>query len=51
MRAYLTNLPMRTWLLLVASAIVIAYPLVSILFPAMVRAIVPEVVRTVLSVI
>ena len=51
MRAYLTNLPMRIWLMLVASAIVIAYPVVSIVFPALVHAVVPEVVRTVLSVI
>jgi hypothetical protein len=51
MRAYLTNLPMRIWLLLVASAIVIAYAVVSIVFPAVVRAVVPEAVRTVMSVI
>jgi hypothetical protein len=51
MRAYLTNLPMRTWLLLVVPAVVIAYPLASIILPAVVRAVVPQVVRTVLSVI
>jgi len=51
MRAYLTNLPMKTWLILVASAIVIAYPVVSLVLPAVMRAVVPEVVRTVLSVI
>jgi hypothetical protein len=51
MRAYLNNLPMRTWLLLMVPAVVIAYPLVSVILPAVIRAVVPEVVRTVLSVI
>jgi len=51
MKAYFTNLPMRIWLLLVVPAVVIAYPLVCIVVPAVVRAIVPEAVRTVLSVI
>jgi len=49
MRAYLSNLPMRTWLLGGVSAIVLAYPVVRILFPAVVRAMVPEAVRTILS--
>ena len=51
MKAYFTNLPTRTWFLLVLPAVVIAYPIVYCVVPAVVRAVVPEVVRTVLSVI
>jgi hypothetical protein len=51
MKAYFNNLPMRSWLLVVVPAIVVAYPVARIVAPAVVRAIVPEVVRTVLSVI
>lgn len=51
MKAYLNSLPMRTWLLLVVPAVVIAYPVVCVVVPAVVHAVVPEVVRTVLSVI
>lgn len=51
MKAYLNNLPMRTWLLLVLPAIAIAYPVARIVVPAVVHAVVPEVVRSVLHVI
>lgn len=51
MKAYLANLPTKTWALLVVPAIVIAYPVVRIVIPAALRAVVPEVVKTVLSVI
>jgi len=51
MKAYFNNLPMRTWILLIVPAVVIAYPLACILVPAVVHAVVPDVVRTVLSVI
>ena len=51
MKAYLNNLPTRTWLLLVAPVIVIAYPVVRCVVPAVVHAVVPEAVRTVLSMI
>jgi hypothetical protein len=51
MKAYFTNLPTRVWLLLVVPAVVIAYPLVRIVIPAVVHAVVPEAVRTVLSMI
>jgi hypothetical protein len=51
MKAYFTNLPTRTWLLLVVPAVVIAYPVVRVVVPAVVHAVVPEVVRTVLNVI
>jgi hypothetical protein len=51
MKAYFTNLPTRTWLLVVVPAVVIAYPVVRVVVPAVVHAVVPEVVRTVLNVI
>jgi len=51
MKAYFNNLPMRTWILLIVPAVVIVYPLACILVPAVVHAVVPDVVRTVLSVI
>jgi len=51
MKAYFNNLPMRTWLLLVVPLVVIAYPVVRCVVPAVVHAVVPEAVRTVLSMI
>ena len=51
MRAYFTNLPTRTWLLLIVPAVVVAYPVARIVVSAVVHAVVPEAVRMVLSVI
>lgn len=51
MKAYFNNLPTRTWLLLVVPAVLIAYPLMGIVVPAVVRAVVPQVIRTVLHAI
>jgi hypothetical protein len=51
MKAYFTNMPTRTWFLLVVPAVVIAYPVVRCVLPAVVHAVVPAVVRNVLSVI
>ena len=51
MKAYFTNLPTRVWLLLVVPAVMIAYPVVRIVIPAVVHAVLPEAVRTVLSMI
>jgi hypothetical protein len=51
MKAYLNNLSTRTWLLLVIPAVILAYPVARIVIPAVVHAVVPEVVRSVLSVI
>jgi len=51
LKAYFTNLPTRTWLLIIVPAVVIAYPVGRIVVPAVLHAVVPEVVRTVLSVI
>ena len=51
MRTYFNNLPTKTWLLLVIPAVVLAYPVVRIVVPAVLHAVVPDVVRSVLSVI
>ena len=51
MRAYLANLTPKAAMLLAVPVIAIAYPLIMILLPAIVRAIVPDVVRSVLSLI
>ena len=51
MKPYFTNLPTRIWLMLVVPAVVIAYPVVRIVVPAVIHAVVPEAVRAVLSVI
>jgi len=51
MKAYLQNLPTRIWLLLVIPAVMLAYPVVRIVLPAVIHAVVPEAVRSVLSVI
>lgn len=51
MKAYFENLPTKTWLLLAVPAVVLAYPIVTIVVPAVLHALVPEVVRSVLSVI
>ena len=51
MRAYLNNLSTKTWLLLVVPGLVIAYPIARVVVPAIIHAVVPEVVRNVMSVI
>jgi hypothetical protein len=51
MKAYLNNLPMKTWLLVAVPAVLAAYPVVRIVVPCVIHAVVPEVVRTVFSVI
>jgi hypothetical protein len=51
MKAYFNNLSTRTWLLLVVPLVVLAYPIVRIVVPAVLHAVVPEVVRSVLHVI
>jgi hypothetical protein len=51
MRAYLAKLTPRAWALLAILLTAIAYPVVTIVVPAAVRAMVPEVVRSVLRVI
>lgn len=51
MKAYFTNLPMKTWLLLIVPTLIVAYPIARVVIPAVIHAVVPEVVRNVLSVI
>jgi hypothetical protein len=49
MRAYLASLPCKFWMLLSLSAVVTAYPVVMVVLPAIIRAVVPETVRSILS--
>ncbi len=49
MKAYINNLPTKTWVLLVVPAVLIAYPVVRIVVPVVLHAVVPDVVKTVLS--
>jgi hypothetical protein len=51
MKSYFDNLPMKMWLLLVVPAVALAYPIARVVIPAVVHAVVPEVVRSVLNVI
>lgn len=51
MKAYFNNLSTKAWLLLVMSLVVVAYPIARLVVPALLHAVVPEVVRSVLSVI
>jgi hypothetical protein len=51
MKRYFTNLPTKTWLMLVVPAVALAYPLVKVVVPAVVHAVVPDVIRTLLTVI
>lgn len=51
MKAFFASLSATSWTLLAVPAIVIAYPVCRVVVPAVVHAVVPEVVRTVLSVI
>jgi hypothetical protein len=51
MRAYLANLTPKARMLLALPVLVIAYPVIMILVPAIIRAVIPDVVRSVLSLI
>ena len=51
MRAYLAKLTPNVRMLLAIPLITLAYPVVMILVPALVRALMPDVVRSVLSLI
>ena len=51
MKAYFNNLRTMTWLLLVTALVVVAYPIAKLVVPVVLHAVVPEVVRSVLSVI
>jgi len=51
MQAYLAKVTPKIRMLLAIPLIVLAYPVVMILVPALVRALMPDVVRSVLSLI
>ncbi len=51
MRAYLAKLSPKAWALVALLVTVIAYPVLTVLLPAAIRAAVPEVVRSVLRLI
>jgi hypothetical protein len=51
MKAYINNLPTKIWVLLVVPAVLVAYPVVRVVVPVVLHAVVPDVVRTVLNVI
>jgi hypothetical protein len=48
MRAYLAKLAPKLTTLLALSALALAYPIATIIIPALVHAVVPDVVRSVL---
>jgi hypothetical protein len=49
MKAHWFNLSASTWALLAIPAVAILYPVVAVVVPAVFHAVVPEVVRNVLS--
>jgi hypothetical protein len=51
MRAYLANLTPKARVLLALPLLAIAYPVITILVPSIIRAVIPDVVRSVLSLI
>jgi hypothetical protein len=51
MKTYFSNLTPKALALIALPLVAIAYPVVTIVVPAVVRAVVPEAVRTVLSLI
>ncbi|MGA7909038.1 MAG: hypothetical protein WCA16_16635 [Candidatus Sulfotelmatobacter sp.] len=51
MKAYFTNLPAKTWALLAVPMVAVAYALVTVVLPLVIHAVVPDAVRTVLSLI
>jgi hypothetical protein len=51
MRAHLANLTPKVHMLIALPLVAIAYPVITILLPAIIRAIVPDVVRSVLKLI
>jgi hypothetical protein len=51
MRSYLANLNSRTAMLLAVPLLAIAYSIVTMVLPAIVRAMIPDVVRSVLNLI
>jgi hypothetical protein len=48
MKAYFEKLPTKGWLLIIVPVLVAGYPLVRVVVPTVIHAVVPEVVRNVL---
>jgi hypothetical protein len=48
MKVFFTNLPTRVWIVLGLPLLAIAYPIFTVVVPAVIRQVVPETVRTVL---
>jgi hypothetical protein len=51
MKAYFTNQPGKLWILLALTMVAIAYPIATVVLPAVIHAVVPQAVRSVLSLI
>jgi hypothetical protein len=51
MKAYINNLPTKIWALLVVPGVLVAYPVVRVVAPVVLHAVVPNVVRSLLNVI
>jgi len=51
MKACFTNRSSNSWALAAVTVVLIAYPLARVVIPAVVHAVVPQVVRTVLNLI
>lgn len=51
MKARMTNSSSNRWALVAVSMVLVVYPIAKIVFPTVVHAVVPEVVRTVLNLI
>ena len=49
MKAYFTNLPTKAWIFLIVPAVAIAYPVARIVVVAVVHQVVPQVVRSIFS--
>ncbi|MCU1304731.1 MAG: hypothetical protein JWQ87_5015 [Candidatus Sulfotelmatobacter sp.] len=50
MRTYFSNLSPKTRMMLAVPLLVLAYPVITVVLPALVRALLPDAVRSVLSV-
>lgn len=51
MKAFIAKLPTNTWAVAAVTVVLIAYPIVKIAGPAVLHAVVPDVVRTVINLI
>jgi hypothetical protein len=51
MKAYLAKLPTNTWAVAAVTVVLVAYPIGRIIVPAVLHAVVPDLVRTVLHLI